>query len=150
MKKSAAILEHLVDQSQFKPLRQHRCYRLFLDLLPPRFRQAIAFVTIKNRRLLVGLRHPGYKMELNYNQELLKSLLSTLREHRAECAFMEAESVVLFASKYHPFTEKTFDTVPHYQELAVGEFEVLPSDERLRESFESIRRLIRQNRGERE
>ncbi len=99
---------------------------------------------------MVGLRHPGYKMELNYNQELLKSLLSTLREHRPECAFMEAESVVLFASKYHPFIEKTSETVPHYQELAIGEFEVLPSDERLRESFESIRRLIRRNRGEHE
>ena len=150
MKKSAAILEHLVDQSQFKPLRQHRCYRLFLDLLPPRFRHAIAFVTLKNRRLMVGLSHPGYKMELNYNQELLKSLLTTLRQHRPECAFMEAESVVLFHSRYHPFDKEISDTVPHYRELAEGTFTTLPSDEKLREHFESIRRHIRRNRGERE
>jgi len=148
MKNSRAIVGSLIASSQFKPLRQHSCYRKFLDLLPPRFRGAIAFVTIKNRRLMVGLSHPGYKMELNYNQDLLKSLLSTLREHRPECAFMEAESIVFFLSRYHAPREEDRSTVPRYRELATGEFSGPLRNEALRETFEAIRREIAKNRKE--
>ena len=146
MKESSSILASVLGASQFQPLRQHRCYRQFLELLPPRFRNAIAFVTVKNRRLMVGLSHPGYKMELNYNQELLKGLLSTLIRHRPECAFMEADRLVFFHSRYHPLTNEDPDTVPHYRELARGEFQTLPEDEALRERFEKIRHWIRKNR----
>ena len=148
MKNCGTILGSLCDASQFKPLRQHSCYRKFLDLLPPRFRNAIAFVTIKNRRLMVGLSHPGYKMELNYNQDLLKSLLSTLREHRPECTFMEAETIVFFHSRYHKAEEGNNSTVPRYRELAEGTFRTETENEALRDSFEMIRRWIIKNRGE--
>jgi hypothetical protein len=118
-------------------------------MLPPRFRQAIAFVTIKNGQLMVALSHPGLKMELNYNQELLKSLLSTLRSHRPDCAFMEAEKVVIFLSRYHREDEKPLlPSVPHYSEQARGEFPVSTEDPRLAETLERIREWIRKNRQE--
>ncbi len=146
MKESSAILASVLGASQFQPLRQHRCYRQFFELLPPRFRKAIAFVTVKNRQLMVGLSHPGYKMELNYNQELLKSLLSTLIRHRPECAFMKADRLVFFHSRYHPLKAEDPRTVPRYRELARGDFQTLPEDEALRERFERIRHWIRKNR----
>jgi hypothetical protein len=118
-------------------------------MLPERLRRGIAFVTVKNRRLMVALSHPGLKMELNYNQELLKSLLSTLMNHREECRFMEADEIVIFLSRYHePPTENNRPSVPRYSELAEGNFSVSVTDDALRESLERIREAIRRNREE--
>ncbi|HFC03749.1 MAG TPA: DUF721 domain-containing protein [Nitratifractor salsuginis] len=152
MKTAQSLLASLVDTHTFRPLSQHRCYRKFLELLPPRFRQAIAFVTVKNRQLMVALSHPGYKMELNYNQDVLKSLLRTLMEARPDCAFMAADRIVIFHSKYHPMpggSEKS-ETVPRYREAADGAFRLPESDPELREAFLRIREHIRRKRGERE
>ncbi len=116
-------------------------------MLPERFRRGIAFVTVKNRRLMVALSHPGLKMELNYNQELLKSLLSSLIAAREECRFMEADEVVVFLSRYHrPSDEEASPTDPRYSELAEGIFRVTTENEALRESLERIRDAIRRNR----
>ncbi len=97
---------------------------------------------------MVGLSHPGYKMELNYNQELLKSLLSTLRAHRSECAFMEADEIVFFVSKYRRRPEEESATVPRYSELATGSFETKLENPELAESFLRIRHWIEKNRGQ--
>ncbi|WP_292658854.1 hypothetical protein [Nitratifractor sp.] len=152
MKTAQMLLASLVDTHRFRPLSQHHCYRKFLELLPPRFQEAIAFVTVKNRQLMVALSHPGYKMELNYNQDLLKSLLSSLIAQSPECAFMAADRIVIFASKYHPMPneDSTDETVPRYAEAAVGEFRLPDADPRLRESFQKIRQLIRRHREEHE
>ncbi len=147
MKTAQSLCAALTHSHTFRPLSRHRCYRAFLEMLPPRFRQAIAFVTIKNDQLMVALTHPGLKMELNYNQELLKSLLSTLRTHRPECAFMRAEKVVVFLSRYHRLADAAPEpSVPHYREQATGEFSESPSHPELAESLERIRHWILKNR----
>ncbi|WP_456431509.1 DciA family protein [Nitratifractor sp.] len=119
---------------------------MYLELLPPRFREAIAFVTVKNGQLMVALRHPGFKMELNYNQELLKSLLSTLIAHRRECAFMEARSVAIFLSRHHTPPGERPSSDPGYSETATGDFPLSVHDRDLAGIFESIRSHIRKNR----
>jgi hypothetical protein len=91
-------LNSVVGYTHFRPLSSHACYRKFINLLPERFRRAFAFVYIRNETLFVALSHPGYKMELNYNKELLKSLLSTLGTHDEKCRFMSAREVVFFVS----------------------------------------------------
>jgi len=149
MKTAQSLLASLVDTHAFRPLSQHRCYRKFLELLPPRFREAIAFVTVKNRQLMVALSHPGYKMELNYNQDLLKGLLKTLIEAKPECAFMAADRIVIFPSKYHPMPDASDEreSIPRYREAAEGNFPLPESDPELRDAFLRIRESIRRHRG---
>jgi len=99
---------------------------------------------------MVALSHPGYKMELNYNQDVLKSLLRAWVRERPECRFMEAEKVVVFLSRYHqpPEGEEDRPTIPRYHEQASGEFSLPEGDEALAESFDRIRKWIRRNREE--
>ena len=146
MKSSQQILSHLTSMPQFSSLVQHRCYRQFMELLPPRFRNAIAFIYIKNRTLFLALSHPGYKMELNYNKELFKELLATLKAYAPECQTLVADDVVCFNSKFHlPKAEKTTDTIPYYSELSTGEFTLDLEDEALREKFLTTKKMITQN-----
>ena len=145
MKSAKTILGSLVEKHTFYSLSPHSCYKQFLDLLPPRFRQAIAFVTIRRGHLMVALSHPGYKMELYYNKELLKSLLSSLARHEKSCAFMrEVDDIVFFISKYHnPSSSATENnTVPHYSEQAEGNFSEELRNMELGDIFRNIKRLI--------
>ena len=149
MKTARTLLASITSLHTFRPLSRHRCYRAFLEMLPARFRQGIAFVTVKNRRLMVALSHPGLKMELNYNRELLKGILSKLTAHREECRFMEADEVVVFLSRYHrPKDTAREPTVPRYTELAEGNFTAETENGELRETLERIRKAIHRNRRE--
>jgi len=148
MKTTRSILDTLTGTHHFQSLEKHRCYRKFLALLPPRFQEAIGFVYVRNETLHVALRHPGYKMELNYNKELLTSLLATLIEHDPGCTNLRATSVILFNSKYVTLPDNDADreSVPHYYELSEGSFEDCSSDPDLHEQFERLRAIIRRNR----
>ena len=143
MKSSKQILSLLTHQPQFGSLVQHTCYQKFMALLPPRFQKAIAFVYIKNNTLFIALSHPGYKMELNYNKELFKELLATLRMHAAECKAHTADKVVLFNAKYHTTEEtKKRDTIPYYSELSSGDFTIALENEALKQKFLYTKTLI--------
>jgi len=150
MKTARTLLDSITSLHTFRPLSRHRCYRAFLEMLPARYRHGIAFITVKNRRLMVALSHPGLKMELNYNQELLKGLLRKLIEHSQECRFMEADEVVIFLSRFHRPSEENaaVSTLPRYTELAEGAFTIHTDNEALRETLERIRNAILRNRGE--
>ena len=96
---------------------------------------------------MVALSHPGYKMELNYNKKLLKSLLTSFMKYNPECAFMEADSMVLFVSKYYrPKENKEYESDPKYAELANGEFKNSIEDSNLREVLEKIKFDIQRNK----
>jgi hypothetical protein len=143
MKKASMILSHLSSQPQFKLLKKQECYQKFIALLTPKWQKAIAFVYVKNMTLFVAVKHPGFKMELNYNRDLLKSLLTQLTNNIQACESLQANNVVIFHSKYHPVDEqKTSQTTPHYQERAQGDF-TLPTDDDLKEKFERIKSIIR-------
>lgn len=146
MKTAKNIFSELTRQSQFVPLVRYQCYGKFLALLPPRFKKAIAFVTIKNNILLVAITHPGYKMELDYNKDLLKSILISLAKHDNSCNFPEINKVEFFISRYHtPIIADNLDTVPHYGEKAQGNFEFDYHDKELRDLFSRITQDIRCN-----
>ena len=139
MKTAKNIFSELTRQSQFVPLVRYQCYGKFLALLPPRFQKAIAFVTIKNDILLVALSHPGYKMELDYNRDLLKSILIGLSKHDKQCIFPEIKKVEFFISKHYlPKITNDLDTVPHYGEKAQGNFQFDYHDEELKTIFSRI------------
>ena len=100
MKSVHSVLSHLTHQPQFKSLQKHKCYRKFLSLLSPRYQQAIAFVYLRSETLYIALSHPGYRLELHYNRDSLKSVLSMVGEHYPECVFLQAKEIVIFVSKY--------------------------------------------------
>lgn len=145
MKNSKNILSSLVGTLHFYPLTKHKCFQKFIALLPPRFQKAIAFIYIENKTLFVALAHPGYKMELNYNKDLFKSLLQTFTNSDQECQNYSANKVVFFNSKYHMQKQTATDTIPYYHELSTGKFETTLKDTKLKEQFETIKELIQKN-----
>lgn len=147
MKKAHIILSHLSNQPQFRFLKQQTCYQKYIKLLGSKYQKAIAFVYIKNETLFIAVTHPGFKMELNYNLDLLKSVLTQLATHDDECEIMKADKVVVFHSKYHPVAKvaKDITTVPYYNELASSNFEIESEDEELIEKFEQIKEQIKCN-----
>jgi hypothetical protein len=146
MKNAASILSVLSVKKQFKPLSHHSCYKKFMDLLPPRFQRAISFVFVRDDTLFLALSHPGYKMELNYNKDVLKSLLTLFSAENGECSFMQVKDLVVFVSRYAPppdgYGGETSPSVPRYGELARGRFEIEVENEKLRERFERIRDIV--------
>jgi hypothetical protein len=129
-------------------LKQQECYRKFTTLLGKHLQNAIAFVYVKNRTLFVAVKHPGFKMELHYNRDLLKSVLTQLAAHDDKCSMLDAKEVIIFHSKYHPVRPKETgeETIPYYEELAKSEFEIQTEDEALKTQFEKIKETILCNR----
>lgn len=148
MKKAYTILSHLSSLPQFKILKRQECYRKYIKLLSPKWQKAVAFVYIKDETLFIAVTHPGFKMELNYNRDLLKSLLTQLNTYDSACKMMTASKVVIFHSKYHPLPKQTdtASTVPYYIESSSSEFEIQNQDEELKRKFEQIKEHIRCNR----
>jgi hypothetical protein len=143
MKKASMILSHLSSQPQFKSLKKQECYQKYINLLSKKWQKAVAFVYIKDKTLFIAVTHPGFKMELNYNRDLLKSLLTQLSNYDNNCKMMHADKVIVFHSKYHAMPEdKSEDsTVPHYYERSTGTFKT-PDDENLKTLFERIKSLV--------
>ena len=143
MKKAVTILSHLSSQPQFKFLKRQGCYEKYIKLLSNKWQKAIAFVYIKNETLFIAVTHPGFKMELHYNRDLLKSLLIQLNRHDKSCKNMKAEKVIIFHTKYATMPEEkpSQSTVPYYEERARGTFDT-GKESKLKDTFESIKALL--------
>jgi hypothetical protein len=87
-------------------------------------------------------------MELHYNRDLLKSVLTQLASHASECAMLHAEEVVVFHSKYRSIVKEKQEeeTIPYYNELASDNFKIITDDSDLKTRFEQIKESIRCNR----
>jgi hypothetical protein len=147
MKKASMILSHLANQPQFKYLKQEDCYKKYISLLSAKWQKAIAFIYIKNDTLFIAVTHPGFKMELNYNRDLLKSILTQMASLDTECKIMKADKVVIFHSKYRSMVkeEKEVTTVPYYSELSSAEFDLQGLDDEIQKKFEKIQETIQEH-----
>jgi len=145
MKKASEILSHISNQPQFRYLKKHECFRKYLHLLPNKWKQAIAFVYIKNKILFIAVKHPVFKTELNYNKDLLTSLLSQLKTYVDGCKELDALQVEIFVTYKQEEKEKE-DTIPYYHEMATGEFEIDTNQEELKAKFQEIKTSIEKNR----
>ncbi len=150
MKKVSIILSHLSNQPQFKVLKQESCYKKYLSLLGAKWQKAIAFIYIKENTLFLAVTHPGFKMELNYNKDLLRSVLTQLSSIDSACKMLKADKVVVFHSKYRSIVKDLPEesTVPYYNERASSEFIIENQDEDLKKKFEQIKVQIKQQRQE--
>jgi len=81
---------------------------------------------------------------MNYQKELLLSLLDILAKQDKKCQQLYASKVVLFNSKHISIIkeEKIESTVPHYQEMALGKFTIESDDEDIVKAFEAVRDSI--------
>ncbi|HHO42049.1 MAG TPA: hypothetical protein ENN12_01675, partial [Epsilonproteobacteria bacterium] len=96
MKNSHSIVSNLSRQYAWQPLRRHICYRNFIGLLTKRLKESIAFIYIKNDTLFVAVKHPGLKMEIDCNKDLLKSILTSFSQMAPECDIPIVKKVVAF------------------------------------------------------
>jgi hypothetical protein len=116
--------------------------------LPPRFKNAINYITAKNNTLLIALSHPGFKIEIDNNRDLLKSLLKDISKHDSSCNFSNINSIMTFISSFNAQSElndKQNKTIPYYDELSEGEFDTDHIDNDLKAIFDRIKRDIKCN-----
>ena len=150
MKRANEILNSVKSRPNFKSIQKYSCYNKLLELLPPRFKNAIAFFYIKNNTLFGALSHPGYKMELNYNKDLVKGLLNQISLIDKECniVFKDVKKVEFFVSKFFTPKEVSLDynTIPFYKELSTANFEVKIKDKEIKSILEKIKEDIKINR----
>jgi len=144
MKQANTILLHIQSLPEFRLLKSHYCYRKFISLLPPKFQKAIAFVYIKDDTLFVALSHPGFKVELNYNKDLFRDLLTMLRTADEKCQTTRASKVVFFNSKHLSIIKekKIPSTIPYYKEMSIGNFTIQTEDEEIMDAFNKIKASI--------
>jgi hypothetical protein len=147
MKKASEIVSHIINQPQFRYLKKHECFKRYISLLPAKWQNAVAFMYIKDNTMFIATNHPAFKMELNYNKDLLTSILMQLKKYSKDCNSLEANSIIIFDSKYHSIEKKTskVDTHPCYHESAKGLFEINTQEPKLKEKFENIKKSIKKN-----
>jgi hypothetical protein len=147
MKTSTNILTLLKGDPMFGSLGRHKCYEKFINMLPPRFGRGIAFVYLRDDTLHVSLSHPGYKMELDLNKKLLLELFKTLTDNDPDCQEIKAGKIIIFNTKYRsPESAKETNSIPHYSEMATGEFDDHTDDPRLKAQFDRLKKNIQKNR----
>jgi hypothetical protein len=147
MKKASEIVSHIINQPQFRYLKKHECFKRYISLLPAKWQNAVAFMYIKDNTMFIATNHPAFKMELNYNKDLLTSILIQLKKYSKDCNSLEANKIIVFDSKYHSIEKKTskIDTIPYYNESAKGLFEINTKEPKLKEKFENIKKSIKKN-----
>lgn len=107
-------------------------------MLPPRFREAVLFMYVKNKTLFFALNHPGLVMEFNYNLGLIKDLLKKFDFS----ALGEVRDVKCFASHKARQREEAVEESYTYTEHAEGVFENHITDSKLHDKLEEIRSVI--------
>ncbi|MBD3807856.1 MAG: hypothetical protein IE880_03965 [Epsilonproteobacteria bacterium] len=138
----------LTRQHQFAPFVKFSCYSKFISILPPRFKNAINYITSKNDTLLIALSHPGFKIEIDNNRDLLKSLLKDISKYDPSCNFSDIAKITTFISNFNIQnlqTEKQNETIPYYEELSDGKFDTENIDDDLKVIFDKIKQDIKCN-----
>ncbi len=138
----------LTRQHQFAPFFKFSCYSKFISLLPPRFKNAINYITSKNDTLLIALSHPGFKIEIDNNRDLLKSLLKDISKYDPSCNFSDITKITTFISNFNIQNlqaEKQNETIPYYEELSDGKFDTENIDDDLKAIFDQIKQDIKCN-----
>jgi hypothetical protein len=146
MKTMQTILSHMGHFPQFKNLKQQNCYRKYIKLLSQKQQNAIAFVYIRKKVLHIALKHPGFKMEFQYNKQLFIDLANTFATLDASCPSFAIDEVIVFHSKYYPLEPpKTSTTIPYYHELSTATFTIKSQDSDIKAKFQAIQKVIQCN-----
>lgn len=146
MKDAKSIISHLVKHPSMKKYEQMLCFERLLGLLPKSFTSMIKFIYIKNETLFFVLNHPSAKMEFNYKQSLIKSLLSQIIIHCPQCECLHVKDIKCFiTNQKEDSASSTNSSDITYKERACGEFENHCDDQKLKTLFENIKEIIKSN-----
>ena len=68
-----------------------------------------------------------------------------LAKEDKKCEKMKTSNVILFNSKRNSIfkTKEKYNSIPHYHEMAEGEFSIQSEDQELLKAFENIRKSIK-------
>ena len=65
-----------------------------------------------------------------------------LAKEDEKCKNMKASRIIIFSAKHSNTEKRDEDTIPYYEEMAFGEFNIESEDKELIEAFEKIRDSI--------
>ncbi|RXJ88994.1 hypothetical protein CRV01_10250 [Arcobacter sp. CECT 8983] len=136
MKKINEILSHLKKSPEFRKINTQKTIQDFIDLLPPSLKKGVKFAYIKADILYFVLTHPVYKMEFEYNKELINTLL---KKYPA----IEVSQLKFFVTNKREKKEVINVEKPFFKERSHGIFTNHITNEKLRAKVEEIRAIIK-------
>lgn len=137
MKKVNDILTHLKYSPEFKKINTNNTLEKLIDALPAKLKKGVKFAYIKRQILFFVLTHPVYKMEFEYNKSLIKSLLKTAN-------IANINDVQFFVTnKIEKKIEIKEEKPPVFKEKSYGLFENCAKTEKIFNTFEAIRKIIK-------
>ncbi len=114
--------------------------------MPPKFQRTIAFVSFKNSQLLIAVKHPAYQVDLNYNKDVIKSILRSFAKHKKECAFLEeVNSLKIIYQRLKRSQSANSDSIPKIPEKSKGSFEIDVKDRDIQKILLEIKEIIKKN-----
>jgi len=135
MKKVNDILTHLKYSPEFKKINTSQKLEKLIQVLPLKLKKGVKFAYIKKQILFFVLKHPVYKMEFEYNKEIIKSLLK-------KAGIKNVEEIRFFVTNKLEKKEDKVVEPPSFKERSYGIFQNSVKDKKLREKFEEIRKII--------
>ena len=144
MKDSKTIINQFINKPHNKKIKQKRCLEKLRSLLPKHLANGISFMYIKNSSLFLALNHPGIKMELNYNHNLIKDLLNKIKDFDKDCQNLTVNNIKPFVSNMTFIDNKIeIDTTCKYEERAKGDFKIETENKKLQDIFQKIKEEIK-------
>ncbi len=140
MKKINEILAHLKNNPEFRKVNSQKDIQKFINLLPSKLKKGIKFAYIKNEILYFVLTHPVYKMEFEYNNSLINSLLK--KSHMKNIVKIK----FFVSNKIEKKTNTNVTILSNvFKERSYGIFENSLKDEKLHQRVEEIRQIIKKS-----
>ena len=137
MKKLNEILSHLKNNPEFRRINTQDTIQKFIELLPPQLKKGIKFAYIKRQTLYFVLTHPVYKMEFEYNKNLINSLLK-------KALIANVEELQFFVTNRIEKKKKIEKDARsnNFKERSYGIFANPIKNEKLHNKVEEIRKII--------
>jgi len=142
MKNIKDILAHLKYSPKFKKINTQEALNKLTSAMPKNLQNGIKFCYTKQETLYFVLTHPVYKMEFEYNKDLVKRLLKDLR-------IANINDIKFFVTNV--VEKKEIQNVKHetredsFKERSYGIFENMLEERKLYDKVEQIRNIIKKN-----
>ena len=143
MKNASAIFHHLF--SNHKKFYESKCLGKLQELLPPKFKEYLTHLYIKNKTLYFVFSHPAFVMEFNYNKKVINDILKMLQKNYIFCHDITIASIKSYAKFTPPSTLQKSSPMQRYRERAEGKFTIYSSNEEIRKLLLAIQRSIQTN-----
>ncbi len=136
MKKINEILSHLKNNPEFRKINTQETIQKFIELFPLKLKKGIKFAYVKRQILYFVLTHPVYKMEFEYNKNLINSLLK-------KSNIANVEDIKFFVTNKIEKKEEVTEQKNSFEERSYGIFENSITNENLYRKVEEIRAIIK-------